>query len=86
MWILELSLTNDAERLAARATHRDRLRGLHARGIVRMAGPLADDSGAVIILDLPDRPAVDALVAADPYFATIGTSVRQLRDWRPFLH
>jgi hypothetical protein len=30
-----------------------------------MAGPFADDSGAMIIFDVPDRRAADVLVAAD---------------------
>ena len=50
-----------------------------------MAGPLTDDTGAVLILGLPDRGAVDALLAADPYYATAGVTVAGIREWRPFV-
>jgi uncharacterized protein YciI len=85
MWIVELSFTGAPDRLAARAAHRSRLATLHRAGTVRMAGPFADDSGALIVLDAPDRRAVDALVAADPYFATPGVTVARIREWAPFL-
>ncbi|MCZ7436415.1 YciI family protein [Micromonospora sp. WMMC241] len=85
MWIIELAFTPAPERLAARPAHRDRLTALHGQGVVRMAGPLADDTGAVIVLDAPGRAAVEAILAADPYFTTPGVSVERIRDWRAFL-
>ncbi|GIE89561.1 YciI family protein [Actinoplanes regularis] len=47
MWIVELTFTEDPERLAARPAHRELLTALHEAGTVRMAGPLADDSGVL---------------------------------------
>ncbi|MEU8301173.1 YciI family protein [Micromonospora sp. NPDC048909] len=85
MWIVELTFTSDPERLAARAAHRSRLAALHRDGTVRMAGPFADDSGAMIVIDAPDRQSVDALIAADPYFTTPGVTIAQIRNWHPFL-
>ncbi len=85
MWIVELSFSGAPERLAARPAHRDRLTDLYRAGIVRMAGPLADESGAVIILDAPDQAGVDRVIAADPYFTTPGVTVRHTRQWEPFL-
>jgi len=85
MWIVELTFTGTPGRLAARPAHRQRLTDLHGRGAVRMAGPLADDSGALIVFDVPDRPALDRLLAADPYLATPGVGVRHIRRWEPFL-
>ena len=86
MWIVELAFApKSPERLAARAAHRERLGALGAQGLVRMAGPLADDSGAVIVFDVPDRSALDALLAADPYFAVEGVRVARILEWRPFL-
>ena len=85
MWIVELTFSGAPERLAARAAHRDSLAESHGEGVVRMAGPLADDSGAVLVVDLPDRPALDRFLAADPYFTTAGVTVDRIRDWRPFL-
>jgi uncharacterized protein YciI len=85
MWIIELRFRPTPERLAARPAHRSRLTALHRENVVRMAGPLADDSGAVIIVAAADRTAVDSLIAADPYFATAGVDVVQVREWDPFL-
>jgi uncharacterized protein YciI len=85
MWIVELELSNTPERLAARPAHRRLLAELHESGVVPMAGPLADDSGAVIIFDLPDEEALRRQLAADPYLTTAGVTVRGVREWRPFL-
>jgi uncharacterized protein YciI len=85
MWIIELAFTGEPERLAARADHRHRLAALHREGTVRMAGPLTDDTGAIIIVDAPDRQAVETLIAADPYFTTPGVTIAQIRNWQPFL-
>jgi hypothetical protein len=83
--MVELNLEPTDERLAARPAHRDKLAQLHDDGVVRMAGPFADDSGAVIIVDAEDRAAVDRLLADDPYYATNGVTVTSVREWRPFI-
>lgn len=85
MWIVDLKLEPTEERLAARPAHREKLARLHADGVVRMAGPLADDSGAVIIVDVDSRAAVDELLAHDPYYATDGVTITDIREWRPFI-
>jgi uncharacterized protein YciI len=85
MWIVELGFASAPERLAARPAHRERLTALYGDGVVRMAGPLADDSGALIVLDVADRAAVRGFLAADPYFSTPGVVVRDVREWNPFL-
>jgi uncharacterized protein YciI len=85
MWIIELAFTGEPERLAARPAHRERLAASHRAGIVRMCGPFADDSGALIVLDLTDRAAVDAFLAEDPYYATRGVAVTRVQEWLPFL-
>ena len=85
MWIIELTFTSELERMLARAAHRDRLTALHGEGTVRMAGPLADDSGALIIIDAPDHQTATTILAADPYFTTPGVTVARIREWNPFL-
>jgi uncharacterized protein YciI len=85
MWIVELALRDTPERREARPAHRRLLATLHERGVVRMAGPLADDSGAVIVFDVPDREALTTLLAQDPYLATTGVTVASVREWRPFV-
>ena len=85
MWIVTLVFTESPARLAARPAHRERLSALHADGRVRLAGPLADDSGTVIVFDVPDRAALDGLIAEDPYFATDGVIVSEVKEWSPFI-
>jgi uncharacterized protein YciI len=85
MWIVELAFSGEPERLAARGDHRKALTALHDQGVVAMAGPLDDDSGAVILFDVPDRSRLDELMAQDPYFTTTGVTVQHVRNWNPFL-
>ncbi|MGI5244002.1 YciI family protein [Dactylosporangium sp. CA-139066] len=85
MWIVELSYGADPGRLDARPAHRQLLTGLHQRGVVRMAGPFADDSGGLIVVDLPDQKAVEEFIAADPYYALPGVTVERIREWATFL-
>ena len=85
MWIVELAFSEAPERLVARPAHREVLAGLHAAGAVKMAGPLADDSGAVLVFDVAGREEVDAILAADPYYTTAGVAVVKVREWAPIL-
>lgn len=85
MWIVDLTFTETPERIAARPAHRGLLADLHAAGVVRMAGPYADDTGAMIVFDTSDRRALDNLIAGDPYFTTPGVRVERIREWQPFL-
>lgn len=85
MWIVELAFNGGPERLAARGAHREKLDELHAKGLVRMAGPLDGDSGAVLVFDTADRVELDGILAADPYFSTTGVVVESVREWRPFI-
>jgi uncharacterized protein YciI len=57
-------------RLAARGDHLEFVSG--RQGDFVYGGPLIENGvmvGSVLILDLPDRAALDAYLAADPYFA-----------------
>jgi uncharacterized protein YciI len=85
MWLVELAFDDSPERLEARPAHREKLDGLKAKGLVRMAGPLADDSGAVLVFDTDDCAELDGPLADDPYFSITGVVVERVREWRPFL-
>jgi uncharacterized protein YciI len=85
MWIVELSFADAPDRLAARPAHRHRLAELHEVGTVRMAGPLADDSGAMIVFDIADRVELQQVLDADPYYTTAGVTIEQIREWTPFI-
>ncbi len=80
MVVIELAFDDDPRRLAARPAHRDRLARLHADGVLVLAGPWADDSGALLVLDTDDAGPV---LAGDPYFTTPGVRVVAVRAWRP---
>lgn len=82
MIVLELAFDDNPVRLAARSAHRQRLAELHATGLLVMAGPFADDSGALLVFDA-ERSAVDRVVADDPYYTVDGVRVVGLREWSP---
>jgi uncharacterized protein YciI len=79
MYVLELGFDDDPRRLSARHAHRERLAALHRDGRLLLAGPWADDSGALLVFR--DDPAGE--LAADPYYTTPGVTVRGVREWRP---
>lgn len=84
MVILELEFTDDPRRLAARPAHRERLIALHSAGTLVLAGPWADDTGAVLIFDA-DFDEVERIVSDDPYYAAPGVRVRSVREWQPIV-
>jgi uncharacterized protein YciI len=79
VYVIELGFDDDPRRLAARPAHRERLAALHAAGRLVLAGPWADDSGALLVFR--DDPADE--LAGDPYYSTPGVMVRGVREWRP---
>jgi uncharacterized protein YciI len=80
MIVVELAFGDDPRRLAARAAHRERLGELRQRGVLVLAGPLADDSGALLVFDA-ERAVVERELADDPYYAL--TRVVSVREWSP---
>lgn len=83
MFVVELTFTDDPARLAARPAHRERLRELHADGVLVMSGPFADDSGALLIFDVDDPATLDRILADDPYYSTPGVTVARRQPWSP---
>lgn len=82
MIVVELAFSDAPERLSARPAHRARLGVLHEEGRLLMAGPLGDDSGALLIFR-EGREEVEELMREDPYYSTVGVRVVSLREWRP---
>lgn len=76
---------DNAARLEVRPKHREYLMALTADGRLRLAGPYADDQGAMLIYDVADRAELDAVLAADPYFARPDpvATVSEIREWKP---
>lgn len=83
MFALELAFDGTPHRLALRPGHRDLMHSLNEAGKVIGSGPWADDSGALVVLDVATRAEADEIVAADPYFSAPGVTVVSLREWKP---
>jgi len=74
--------TPDAEAIAAlRPQHRAYLGDLLESGQLLLAGPFADDSGALFVHEAADVAAARALVAADPFADGVFTAV-ETRPWK----
>jgi uncharacterized protein YciI len=56
-----------AKRPAVRPAHLDHLRPLSEAGRVKLAGPLLDRTGSLIVVEAESLAEVWALVARDPY-------------------
>jgi uncharacterized protein len=82
MYVIELAFGPDERRLAARPAHRERLALLHAEGRLVLAGPWADDSGALLVFRT-DEAGLREILAADPYYTTPGVTVVSSRCWTP---
>lgn len=81
MYVVELAFDGNPARLELRPAHREKLTALHAAGTVRMAGPYADDSGALLVFDVPDEEALDAILADDPYYVADGVRIVRRTEW-----
>jgi uncharacterized protein YciI len=67
-----------------RPAHRSYVRTIKAKGQVLMAGPFADDSGALLIYRAQSKDEAKALVLADPYHAEGVYETYALSEWRLF--
>jgi uncharacterized protein len=83
MYVVDLDFDDDPRRLEARPAHRDRLQALSLQGALLIAGPWADDAGAMLIFDLPSEATLQEVMAQDPYYGTPGVTVRRIREWKP---
>ena len=64
--------------------HRAYLRTFLENGILRAAGPLAEDSGAIWVLDTESAAQADEIVKGDPFTAAgviVSWRIRQLAYW-----
>ena len=84
MFVVELAFgPQQEERLAARPAHRQVLGRWHAEGLVVTAGPYTDESGALLLFDVPDVEELDRLLDEDPYYRTPGVTVVRKQEWSP---
>ena len=65
--VIEYSQDKDKMRAVA-AAHREYLRGFLDNGQLRAAGPLADNAGALWILEVENTDEVETMIKGDPFF------------------
>lgn len=84
MFVVELLFgINRDERLSVRPAHREYLAELVTAGKLAVAGPWADDTGALLIFDLADRAELDQILDADPYTPAKVIVETRIREWSP---
>ncbi|SNY39182.1 YciI family protein [Paractinoplanes atraurantiacus] len=81
-FILTYGYNDTPSRAERRPEHLEHLAKLQASGSLLLAGPLADLSGGIIVLDAPDLEAAQALVDQDPYTRHGVTKDRELKEWK----
>lgn len=79
-----------ARRQSARPEHLEALNARHAAGQIIQAGAMLDEAGravgSAVIVEFPDRSAVDAYLGAEPYvsagvWVTVEVTPLRLLDW-----
>lgn len=81
-FVLELEFgVDDEKRLEVRPAHREYLRGLHDQGVLIAAGPFADDTGALLVYEVPDETALRAILDGDPYYQHKVMREVSVREW-----
>jgi uncharacterized protein len=85
MFVVELALDPTPERMQARPDHRQRLQNLKNQGRLLMAGPYADDAGALLVFDVTELDEMQQLLAEDPYYRTAGVTVVRCTEWTPIV-
>ncbi|GAA5106232.1 YciI family protein [Haloechinothrix salitolerans] len=68
-----------------RPRHREFLAGLAEQGTVAIAGPLADDSGGVVLIEAADLDALHQIIDKDPYYLEGAIAERSVREFKPVL-
>ncbi len=69
-----------------RPEHRAYLRGVADRGGLLGSGPFTDGApGALLVFAQPDRDALDAVLAADPFAVAGVVAEVDVRGWNPVI-
>ncbi len=82
-WAAVIEYSSDTAKVAEhRPAHRAYLTGLLESGRLVVAGPFLDDTGALIVYEVPDAAAAEALVQGDPFHAAGIFVTWTLRPWK----
>jgi uncharacterized protein YciI len=75
--------TPDQEKiLHARPAHRQYLHELMSRNQLVAAGPIPDDSGAIIVYSVADEEELDRIIAHDPFHKAGVFTGWKVKPWR----
>ena len=70
---------------ALRPTHRQYLSQLRERGQLAIAGPITDDSGALIVYEAASADEAEKLLQGDPFHQNGIFLTYMLRPWNPVI-
>ena len=62
--------------------HGNYMLSLYAKGVMKLAGPLTDNAGGAVVLEVADDAEARAIVANDPAVKA-GLFVHELHPWAP---
>jgi uncharacterized protein YciI len=81
-----IEYTQDKAKIqAVRPVHRQYLMSLRDKGQLVLAGPITDDSGAIIVYQAPSREEAEKLLQGDPFHQNGIFQKYQLRPWNPVI-
>lgn len=85
LYVSYVKYVSDSARVErVKSAHQSYARTIKANGALVMAGPFADDSGALCIYRAQSKDAAMALVLEDPYHAEGVLETYALSEWRMF--
>ena len=85
-FVVQWEYSADREtRYAARPDHRAHLGALAERGVVLAGGPLADDTGGIVVFEAADAADLQAHLDADPYTKAGVIAKTTVTEWQPKL-
>ncbi len=76
---------NQDERMAVRPAHREYLATLVERGVLLVAGPYADQSGALLVYEVADEAELREVLAADPYTPAGVVKEARVHEWQALM-
>ena len=85
MFAVELEFSGHPARLELRTEHRQKLAALHQAGKLRLAGPWADESGALLAFDVGTEADVREILDDDPYRSAGVIANATVKEWRVVL-
>ena len=81
-YVHDVTYTTDRGKVAAhRPQHREYMAQLFDQGRLLLAGPFADDSGALFVFEADSNEAVSALIGKDPFAVSGVFQKSEVKPW-----